>query len=88
VDRPYFGISLQRDLILDRLRKRPATVREIESELHVRDATARIHELRVRGHRIETEETDEINPDGSRSRVGLYVLLEANDSQLSLLPAE
>ena len=84
--RPYFGISLQQDLILDRLRTGPATVREIESELHVRDATARIHELRERGHRIKTDWTNEVNPDGTITRVGRYVLLEANDAQLSLLP--
>lgn len=86
VDCPYFGISQQRDLILNRLRTGAATVREIESELHVRDATARIHELRAQGHRIETKWTDEVNPDGSRSRVGLYVLMQANDPQFLLFP--
>ena len=80
----YFGIAIQRGLILDRLREAPASVRELETELNVPDATRRVHELRKGGHQITTTTRRVTNPDGTVTDIGLYVLDCANSAQHEL----
>ena len=87
-DRPYNGIAIQRAAILERLTKGPATGVQLQTECHVPDPTARIHELRTEGHQIDTRWTDQANPDGSVNRVALYVLRGRDDRQLELFPAK
>ena len=87
-DRPYNGIAIQRAAILERLTKGPATGVQLQTECHVPDPTARIHELRTEGHQIDTQWVDQAKPDGSVNRVALYVLRVKDDRQLELIPAE
>lgn len=84
--RPYNGIATQRDAILARLAKGPATGAQLQAECSAPDPTARIHELRTEGHQIDTLWTDQTNPDGSVNRVALYVLRVKDDRQLELIP--
>jgi hypothetical protein len=80
----YNGISTQRAAILNRLEKAPATGVELQNECNSPDPTARIHELRTQGHDIETRWIDQVNPDGSVNRVGLYVLRVKDTRQSEL----
>lgn len=84
--RPYNGISIQRAAIIARLSQGPATGAQLQAECNAPDPTARIHELRNEGHAIDTQWTDQANPDGSVNRVALYVLRVKNDRQLELIP--
>jgi hypothetical protein len=80
----YNGISTQRAAILNRLEKADATGAQLQSDCNAPDPTARIHELRTRGHDIETRWIDQVNPDGSVNRVGLYVLCVKDTRQPEL----
>ncbi|MFC7408892.1 helix-turn-helix domain-containing protein [Hydrogenophaga atypica] len=82
--RPYNGIASQRAAILATLRQSPATGAQLIRQCHAPDPTARIHELRTEGHQIETQWTDQRNPDGSVNRVALYVLHGKDDRQREL----
>jgi Helix-turn-helix domain len=83
--RLYNGTVTQRGAILARLQLGPATGAQLQA-CNVPDPTARIHELRSEGHRIETHRTDHINPDGSVNRVALYVLVARDERQSNLFP--
>ena len=84
--RLYNGTVIQRGAILARLQLNPATGVQLQTECHAPDPTARIHELRSEGHRIETHWTDHVNPDGSVNRVALYVLVAKDERQSNLFP--
>lgn len=82
--RPYNGIAQQRAAILARLQQGPATGAQLQTECNAPDPTARIHELRCDGHRIETHMVDHVNPDGTVNRVGLYILNTPDTRQAQL----
>lgn len=82
--RPYHGIAAQRAAILARLRQGPATGAQLQADCNSPDPTARIHELRTDGHPIATHLTDQVNPDGTVNRVGLYVLHTTDTRQAEL----
>lgn len=82
--RPYNGTAAQRAAILAVLEQSPATGAQLIRQCHAPDPTARIHELRTEGHQIETQWTDQRNPDGTVNRVALYVL-HARDTRQSEL---
>jgi Helix-turn-helix domain len=80
----YNGTGLQRAAIIARLERGTATGAQLQKECNSPDPTARIHELRAQGHDIETCWIDQINPDGSTNRVGLYVLRVKDTRQSEL----
>lgn len=81
---PYNGIGLQKLRILARLTQGPATSEQLQRECQSPDPRARIHELRVEGHEIETYPLQRVNDDGSVNRVGLYSLSLKDVRQVDL----
>lgn len=78
---PYNTIKLQRERIIVRLRRGPATRIELEREESVPDATARIHELRIQGFDIRTAFATVINPDSTATKVARYSLADRDEPQ-------
>lgn len=80
----YNDIETQRQAILQRLEKGPATVEQLTTDCNAPDPRPRVHELRVQGHQIDTHMTDRLNPDGSVNRIGVYVLRVKDTRQCEL----
>ncbi len=87
-NRRYNGIATQRAAILARLGKGPATGAQLQADCNAPDPTARIQELHTAGHQIDTQWTDQANPDGSVNRVALYVLRVKDNRQLEMIRDE
>lgn len=64
----------QRRRLMARLRLGPVTTIEARSDLDIMMPAARIFELRMRGHRIDTVWTEQATECGKVHRVALYVL--------------
>lgn len=86
--RPYNGVEIQRAAILARLQQGPATCAQLQADCQAPDPRARVRDLRKAGHQIDTQAADQLNPDGTRNGVGLYVLLVKDDRQSELDLAE
>lgn len=80
----YNGIEAQRQAILRRLEKSPATVEQLTTDCNAPDPRARIHELRKRGYQIDTHKIDRPNHDGSTNLIGLYALRVKDTHQCEL----
>jgi hypothetical protein len=80
----YNGSALQRDRIVSRLRRGPATRAELERDCRVPSATKRISELRRVGWRIDGEVIPETAPDGGVNLTTLYRLADGDTAQSDL----
>ena len=83
---PYNKTRLQRERIIERLRRGPVARPVLEHDQNIPDATARIHELRqprYGGFKIRTEIVTIFNSDGSSSKAALN---DGNDPQKELFP--
>ena len=78
---PYNTIRSQRDRIIARLRRGPATRIELEQQENIPDATARIHELRKAGFTIDTDFVPVVNAHGTYSNCARYTLRDGEDGQ-------
>ncbi|WP_206370678.1 helix-turn-helix domain-containing protein [Solimonas marina] len=77
-DHPNSGAA-QRQRLLHRLRKGPATTIELRRDLDILMPAARVHELRHKhGEPIELVWTEAYTDAGRKHRVGLYLLHSGN----------
>lgn len=77
----YNGAARQRQSILDRLRRGPATRAQLERECHAPSVTKRLSELRRAGWQIEGEAISEAAPDGCVNVATLYSLADPDTAQ-------
>ncbi len=80
----YNGSKLQRQRILQRLQRGPATRAALEHDCNVPSVTKRVSELRGMGWRIESREELRTGPDGSVNVTTVYSLAEDNTAQPDL----
>jgi hypothetical protein len=81
----YNRTALQRERILQRLRRGPATRAELERECGAASVTKRISELRGKGFGIVGRWIDATAPDGSVNACNLYSLADDDGTaQLTL----
>lgn len=81
---PYFGVCAQRQTILARLARGPATCRQLSEELNIPSPTKRLSELHGLGLVEAVGTATLINPDGTVNTVRLYGLAQQNSAQADL----
>ena len=84
----YNGAARQRERILSRLRRGPATRAELERACNAPSVTKRISELCRKGWRIAGEAISETAPDGSVNVAKLYHLVEGDSAQADLFETQ
>lgn len=77
----YNGSKLQRQRILQRLQRGPATRVELEHDCNAPSATKRVSELRGMGWPIESREELRTGPDGMVNVATVYSLADVDTSQ-------
>lgn len=70
----------QNERLLQALKRRPLTTRQIEHQLAIGRPAARVHELRGMGHCIEAEIVEVRNRFGQRCRVARYAYVGRKSS--------